>query len=247
MKVLITGASSGIGYSMAKYFSDLGYDLVLVARHIDNLKDKVDKFKTKVALVSMDLRDKDNCIELFNKYKDIDILVNNAGFGLFGEFKDTYLDREIEMINLNIVAVHTLCKLYLNEMIKRDSGRILNVASISGFLPGPLMSTYYATKNYVVRLSQAIKEELRRSNSNVVVSVLCPGPVKTNFDDVAGVNFSLKGDNSDYVAKYAVDKMFKGKFIIIPNIKIKLIRIGAKIVPDSLLARVVYKSQKRKR
>ena len=128
MKVLITGASSGIGYSMAKYFSDLGYDLILVARYIDELKDKLDEFKTEVSLVSMDLRDKDNCVELFNKYRDIDILVNNAGFGLFGEFKDTDLDREIEMINLNIVAASTMGADSIKE----------NFATASLFIPKAL-------------------------------------------------------------------------------------------------------------
>lgn len=246
MRVLITGASSGIGYSMAKYFSCLGYDLILVAR--DNKKlDKIKKeLDTKVEVVSLDLGDVDNCYKLYNKYKDIDILVNNAGFGLFGEFDNTDLDKELDMINLNIKALHILCKLYLGDMIERDSGRILNVGSIAGFMPGPLMSTYYASKNYVVRLSQAIKEELRRSKSKVGISVLCPGPVKTNFDNVAGVSFSLRGLDSDYVAKYAIDKMLDNKFIIIPSFKIKILRVISKICPDSLLSRFVYNSQKRK-
>lgn len=246
MKVLITGASSGIGYSMAKYFRSLGYDLVLVARDKKKL-DKIKKeFKSKVEVISLDLGSIDNCIQLHNMVSDIDILVNNAGFGLFGEFSSTDLNKEIEMIRLNISAVHVLCKLYLKDMVKRDSGRILNVASIAGFMPGPLMSTYYASKNYVVRLSQAIKEELRHYKSNVKISVLCPGPVKTNFDNVAGVHFSLKGLDSDDVARYAIDKMLKSEFIIIPSIKIKLLRFISKIVPDSILVRFVYKSQKRK-
>ena len=126
---------------------------------------------------------------------------------MFGEFNDTNLDKELEMIDLNIKALHILTKLYLKDMIDRDKGNILNVASIAGFMPGPLLDTYYATKGYVVRLSQGIREELRRKKSNVRISILCPGPVETNFDNVAGVKFSLKGMNSDYVAKYAIDKM----------------------------------------
>ena len=150
------------------------------------------------------------------------------------------------MIDINIRAVHVLTKLYLSDMVKRDSGKILNVASIAGFMPGPLMDTYYATKNYVVRLSQGIREELRRKKSNVGISVLCPGPVRTNFDNVAGVSFSLRGMDSDYVARYAISKMLKGKFIIVPGFTIKLLRVFSKIVPDSVLVRFVYKLQRRK-
>ena len=122
MRVLITGASSGIGYSMAKYFSSLGYDLILVARD----KKKLDKIKreldSKVEFVSLDLRNIDNCYELYNKFKDIDILVNNAGFGLFGEFIDTDLDKEIDMIDLNIKALHVLCK-FVYESQKRKGNK----------------------------------------------------------------------------------------------------------------------------
>lgn len=246
MKVLITGASSGIGASMAKYFDSLGYDLVLVSRDKDRLKKVKDELNGNAVIEAMDLGNVNNCYKLYDKYKDIDILVNDAGFGLFGEFSSTDLNREIEMINLNIIALHTLCKLYLGDMLEKDSGYILNVASISGFMAGPLMSTYYATKSYVLRLSQAIKEELRVRKSKVSISVLCPGPVRTNFDDVANVKFSLKGMSSDYVAKYAIDKMLSGKFIIIPGVQIKMLRIASKILPDSVMTKMVYGSQKRK-
>ena len=188
----------------------------------------------------------DNCIELYNNVKNVDLLINNAGFGLFGEFNDTNLDKELEMIDLNIKALHILTKLYLKDMIDRDKGNILNVASIAGFMPGPLLDTYYATKGYVVRLSQGIREELRRKKSNVRISILCPGPVETNFDNVAGVKFSLKGMNSDYVAKYAIDKTIKGKFIIIPGFSIKCLKFVSKIVPDCLLVRFVFRAQKKK-
>ena len=246
MKVLVTGASSGIGYKIAKYLHELGYELVLVARNKKRLEEIKKELGSNVKVIAMDLGVIDNCIKLHDMVSDIDILINNAGFGLFGEFCDIDLDKELNMIDINIKALHVLSKLYLRDMIKRDSGRILNVASIAGFMPGPLLSTYYATKNYVVRLSQGIKEELRVSKSNVRISVLCPGPVKTNFDNVAGVRFSLKGMDSDYVAKYAIDRMFKNQFIIVPGLSIKMLRVISKIVPDSLLVRFVYKSQKRK-
>ncbi len=246
MKALITGASSGIGYSMAKYLDSLGYDLVLVARNKDKLESISKNLKNNVQIMCMDLTITDNCIKLYNNVKNVDLLINNAGFGLFGEFNDTNLEKELEMIDLNIKALHILTKLYLKDMIDRDKGNILNVASIAGFMPGPLLDTYYATKGYVVRLSQGIREELRRKKSNVRISILCPGPVDTNFDNVAGVKFSLKGMNSDYVAKYAIDKMIKGKFIIIPGFSIKCLKFVSKIVPDCLLVRFVFWAQKKK-
>ena len=246
-KVLITGASSGIGRSIAYYLHSKGcYKLVLVARNKNKLEKIKKDLEDDVEVISLDLSNYDNCIKLYGMVKNVDILINNAGFGLFGNFVDVSLEKEMSMIDTNIKALHILTKLYLRDMVKKDSGRILNVASIAGFMPGPLLDTYYASKNYVLRLSQSIREELRRNKSRVCISVLCPGPVKTNFDDVAGVSFSLKGMDSDYVAKYAIDKMLKNKFIIIPGLSIKMLRILSKIVPDSLMVKMVYNSQSRK-
>ena len=248
MRVLITGASSGIGKSLAMEFAKLGYNLVLVARSEDKLKELKEDLgdKVRVELYPLDLTNYENCVKLHNRFQDIDILVNNAGFGLFGDFINTELEQELDMIELNVKTVHILMKLYLKDMIKKDRGQILNVASIAGFIPGPLMSTYYATKNYVVCLSEGVREELRKMNSNVKLSILCPGPVKTNFDNVAGVQFSLKGKSSDEVAKYTVYKLEKGKFYIIPGLQIKIIRILKRIIPDSLVAKIVYYQQKKK-
>ena len=248
MKVLITGASSGIGKAIAFEYARQGYDLVLVARNEDKLNEVKKELGNvvKIEVCSMDLTSVDNCKKLHDKYRDIDILINNAGFGLFGEFKNTDLDKELEMIDTNVVALHSLMKLYLNDMIKKDRGQILNVASIAGFMPGPLMSTYYATKNYVVSLSEGVREELRKQKSNVKISILCPGPVKTNFDDVAGVSFSLKGKTSEEVAKYTVREMNRGKFYIVPGMDIKLLRLVSGIIPNSLITKVVYYQQKKK-
>ena len=246
MRALITGASSGLGRDFAIELSKKGYDLVLVARNKKKLEDVKKLCCTNVEIEIMDLSNIDNCKKLYNKYKDIDLLVNNAGFGLFGEFNRTDLDKEFEMIDLNIKSLHVLTKLYLKDMIKKDSGRILNVASSAAFLPGPLMSTYYSTKSYVMRLTVAIYEELRRIKSNVKVSVLCPGPVETNFNNVANVNFSIKGLKSDYVVKYALNKMFKNKLIIIPGILPRLGVIASKFVPIKLLVKITYNIQKRK-
>lgn len=246
MKALITGASSGMGRDMAKILSQKGYDLILVARDEKKLEEVKKQLKTETKIVVMDISKEENCKKIYEENKDIDILINNAGFGDCGHFEETSLDKDIQMIHTNIIAYHILTKLYLKEMIKKDSGKILNVASIAGFMPGPLMTTYYSTKNYVVRFSESIREELRRKKSKVQISILCPGPIDTNFNKVADVEFALKGLSSEYVAKYAINKFFKGKFYIVPGWKIKLARIGAKLAPASLVAKISYNMQKRK-
>ena len=246
MKALITGASSGMGRDMAKILSQKGYDLILVARDEKKLEEVKKQLKTETKIVVMDISNEENCKKIYEENKDIDILINNAGFGDCGHFEETSLDKDIQMIHTNIIAYHILTKLYLKEMIKKDSGKILNVASIAGFMPGPLMTSYYSTKNYVVRFSESIREELRRKKSKVQISILCPGPVDTNFNKVADVEFALKGLSSEYVAKYAINKFFKGKFYIVPGWKIKLARIGAKLAPASFVAKISYNMQKRK-
>lgn len=246
MKALITGASSGMGRDMAKILSQKGYDLILVARDEKKLEEVKKQLKTETKIVVMDISNEENCKKIYEENKDIDILINNAGFGDCGHFEETSLDKDIQMIHTNIIAYHILTKLYLKEMIKKDSGKILNVASIAGFMPGPLMTTYYSTKNYVVRFSESIREELRRKKSKVQISILCPGPVDTNFNKVADVEFALKGLSSEYVAKYAINKFFKGKFYIVPGWKIKLARIGAKLAPASFVTKISYNMQKRK-
>ena len=246
MKALITGASSGIGRDIAINLSQKGYDLILVARNLERLEETKKQIKTNVELVSMDISNEENCKKLFQDHSDIDILVNNAGFGDCGHFEDTSLEKDIQMIRTNVIAYHILTKLYLKKMMKKNSEKILNVASIAGFIPGPLMATYYSTKAYVVRLSESIRTELKKQNSKVQISILCPGPVNTNFNKVADVEFALKGLSSEYVAKYAVEKLLKGKFYIVPGWKIKLAKIGAKLAPTNLVSKVSYKMQRRK-
>lgn len=247
MRALVTGASSGIGRDIAIELSHKGYDLVLVARDENKLMEVKEKIKTNAEIICMDLSIEENCKKLHDMAKNIDLLVNNAGFGVFGEFTNTDLNKELNLIKTNIVAVHILTKLYLQDMEKINSGHILNVASISGFLPGPLMATYYSSKSYVVRLSQSIKEELKRKKSNVKISVLCPGPVQTNFNNVADVKFNIHSLKSDYVAIYTVNKLLKNKFLIIPGLSIKMIKIFSKIVPDSIISKFVFKMQQRKK
>lgn len=249
MRALVTGASSGIGRDMARYLSKLGYDLIIVAQREERLIELKEELKTNVQVISMDLSIKENCINLYKSIKnqEINLLINNAGFGEFGTFNETDLEKEIKLINTNITAVHILTKLFLKDMKKVNKGRILNVASVAGFAPGPLMAAYYSSKAYVLRLSQAIYTELKKDNSNVHISVLCPGPIATEFNDVAGVKFTLKPLSSEYVAKYAIDKTLKNKPMIIPGLLNKMMIMLTKVAPSKLTARIVYRNQKKKR
>ena len=254
MIALVTGASSGIGRDMARYLNSLGYDLIITARDSKKLEELKRELNAKndriVDIIVKDLAKTEECISLYNeikeKYEFVDVVINNAGFGLCGRFCDTSLEKELSMIDTNIKAVHILTKLFLKDMVEKDEGRILNVSSIAGFMPGPLMATYYSTKNYVLRLTQSIKEELNKSKSNVKISVVCPGPVNTNFNNVANVKFALKGLSSEYVAKYAIDKMLKNKSVIVVGWKIKVARFLSKISPDAIVAKVCYYMQRRK-
>lgn len=250
MWALITGASSGIGKDMAIYLSSKGYDLVLTSspKSKEALNSLKDTLNTNVKTFSIDLSNQEAPFKLYEFCKglDIHILINSAGFGVFGAFDKTSLDRELSMINVNIVALHVLTKLFLKDFKSKNRGYILNVSSSAGFMTGPLLSSYYASKNYVLRLSLAINEELRRERSNVKISVLCPGPVDTNFNSTAGVSFSVKPLSSEYVSHYAIDSMFKGKCIIVPSFTMKLGIFATRFVPYSVLAKVTYSIQKAK-
>lgn len=243
MKALITGASSGIGREMAIYLSEQGIDVVLVARDKEKLEEVQKEIKTKSEIICMDLSDAENCVNLYREVKDVDILINNAGFGTFGDFTKTDLITELNMINLNVCAVHTLTKLYLTDMYEKNSGYILNVASIAGFMPGPHMATYHATKAYVLNLTQGIYEEIRKQNKNIKISALCPGPIETPFLERANVQFKTKVMTAREVARYAIDKMFKGKYMILPGGNNKMIRFLSKLVPDKIIGRIVYNSE----
>lgn len=247
MKALITGTSSGIGRDMARILSNKGYDLILVARNKQNLEELKKELKTNVDIVPMDLGEVSNCEELYNRFKgSIDIIINNAGFGTIGNFNQTDINKELSMIDLNIKAVHVLTKLFLKDFVERNSGYILNVSSSAAFQPGPLMATYYSTKSYVYNLTLAIYEELRQLKSNVSISCLCPGPVNTNFNNVAGCEFKIKSLPSELVAGYAIKKMLKKKLLIIPGFKIKLLYIFGRLLPNKLKLKITYNIQFRK-
>lgn len=248
MKALITGASSGIGRDMARILSTKGFELWLAARRTDRLVELRDTLPHPAHVLGVDLSRTEACQELYNRLKDeqLDLVINNAGFGLFGTFAEADLERELTMIDTNIRAVHILTKLFLRDFKARNQGAILNVSSSAGFFAGPLLSTYYATKSYVLRLTEAIHEELRRDGSAVYIGVFCPGPVRTEFDDVANVRFSVRGLTSERAAHLAIEGMEKGKMIIMPGLLMKLARFGERFVPEQLMLRLSYHMQNRK-
>ena len=249
MKALITGASSGIGLDMARYLATKKCELILVSRNKEKLEEIQETLPTKVTIIVADLSQEQRVKELyaFAKKENIDILINNAGLGDFGPLTDTDLTKDLELINTNIKAVHILTKYFVKDMEKRNTDTyILNVASSAAFQPGPLMSTYYATKSYVYQLTEALYYEEKKKKTKVHVSVLCPGPVATNFNDVAGVKFSVKPLTSAYVARYAIDEMLKNKMLIIPGFKMKCAKFFSRFVSDKFLLRIISRIQKRK-
>ncbi|MBO5477330.1 MAG: SDR family NAD(P)-dependent oxidoreductase [Clostridia bacterium] len=249
MRALVTGASSGIGYSIARYLSNIGYDLVVVARREDCLLNLKKECKTDVKIIVLDLSIISNMYKLHEMTSDydIDIVVNNAGVGLYGEFYDIDSSKEISMLNLNVIATDLITKLYLKDMVKKNRGRILNVSSVISFMPGPLMSSYYASKAYITSMSRAINTELKMKKINVTVSTLCAGAVDTNFNSDLGISFFIPPSNSEKVAKYAVNKLLKNNELIIPGTINKIVYFGNKIIPISFSKYFVYMTQNGKR
>lgn len=247
MKALITGASSGIGLEMAKYLSSLGHEVILVANDERKLNSVKDVMTTDTKVYCYDLSVIDNCFLLYDKVKDekIDIVINNAGYGIFGDYEMDNIDREMNMIDLNVKCLHILTKLFVNN---KNTKYIMNVASSAGLMRGgPLMSGYYATKSYVCSYSFALYEELRRRGVDKHISVLCPGPVNTNFNKVANVKFNIKSLEAPEVAKYAIDKMFKNKLLIIPGTTVRLGVFLSRFLPLKTLLKITYNIQDKKR
>ncbi|MBQ8725136.1 MAG: SDR family oxidoreductase [Oscillospiraceae bacterium] len=248
MKAVITGATSGIGRDMARILAHNGWDLILTGRNSEELEFLKSTLPVNVETIVLDLAKEKAPFKLYSfcKGKKVDMLINNAGFGAYGKFSEVSLETELDMIAVNVRAVHILTKLFLRDFRKRNRGRILNVSSVAGLMTGPLMSAYYASKNYVTRLSLAIAEELRRENSRVTVSVLCPGPVRTRFNERAGADFRPSHTNSYDVAKYALEQTLDGKKLIIPGNAVKLGLFAAKLVPHEILPSVLYEIQSRR-
>jgi hypothetical protein len=238
---LVTGASSGIGRDIARELSRRGWRVLLAARRKERLQELAEELPNPARVYVCDLAKEKDCYWLHERAKEqsVSLLVNAAGFGLYGDFLHTSLDRELRMIDVNVRAVHILTKLFVKDFVQRGEGRILNVASAAGFLPGPLLSTYYATKNYVVRLSEAIAEELRSTDSDVTISCLCPGPVDTEFNQVAGAKFGVKPKSSAEVAQIAVRDTLRGKLLIVPGWSTRLGLTAGRLVPDQQMLRIV--------
>jgi hypothetical protein len=252
MYALVTGASSGIGRDIARLLAKKNYDLILVARNREALtelkSELVSDTGVKVVSVPMDLSKRKNCIKLYYmvSHLPVEVLVNNAGFGTFGDFYKTDISDELDMINVNICAVHILTKLFLRKMMRANRGYILNVASLAAFTPGPLMSTYYATKAYVLRLTEAVNAEVKHKGRNVSVSAFCPGPVDTDFNRRAGVSFAINPIDSKFAAYKAVKGMFDKKCVIFPGWKYGVVARLARKAPQSLAAEVCYRIQTKK-
>ena len=254
MKALITGASSGLGREMARILSRKGYDILAVARRKERLEELKAELKTDVEILCLDVTRAEDVAQIAQRLDEVDVFINNAGFGVFGDLCSSDLDAELAMIDTNVKAVHILTKLAAQTFKARNHGYIMNVASIAAFFPGPLFSAYYGCKAYVFRLTQSLCEELRQDKSAVRVSVLCPGPVKTEFEQVAKVSFG-RGDepgrdwiiaDSRKVAEYAIKKMFRGKRIIVPGTLMKLAVFFRRIMSENLQCKVLYLLQSKK-
>ncbi len=254
MKALITGASSGLGREMASILSERGYDIIAVARRADKLAELKSKLKTNVEILCLDVTKDEDIKTIISHLDEADIFINNAGFGVFGDLCSSNLEDELKMIDTNIKAVHILTKSAAKIFGERNHGYIMNVASIAAFFPGPLFSAYYGTKAYVFRLTESLYEELRQKKSNVKISVLCPGPVRTEFENVAKVNFGTgkeKGRNliigdKTKVSLYAINAMFKGKLIIVPGFLMKIAVFFRRVLSEKMLCRMLYFVQSKK-
>lgn len=246
---VITGASSGIGAAFARLLSKKGYALILIARRKTRLESLARHLSASCETIAADLSDLSECRRIFQMLadKNIEIFINNAGFGDCGPFLTGSLDKELEMISLNVRAVHFFTKRMAQKMQKTNHGYILNVASSAGLIPaGPYMATYYATKSYVTSLTRAAAMELCESHSSVYIGCLCPGPVDTEFNRTANVEFSLKGISANACTSYAIKQMKKRQTVIIPTARMKAVAILGRFLPQQLYIFLVSRQQKKK-
>ena len=251
---LITGASTGIGYELAKLFAKDRHNLILVARDegkLETAKNELSKYNVEVKILSLDLSKSEDIQGLFNYVEmnklNVDILVNNAGIGTFGDFSEIEWVKEEALIDINIKVLTKLTKYFLPKIIECKNGGILNVASTAAFCSGPRMAAYYASKAYVLNLTEAISEECK--DSGIRISCLCPGPVKTTFQDKAGIKKSESAKkylmDAEEVAKVSYKDFKKGKLIIIPGMKNKLLVIGNKLLPRRISRKIILKTNKK--
>ena len=255
-RVLITGASGGIGYELARLFAADRWDLVLAARSADKLSEIAGELSAahgvNVQTVPIDLSQPGAALQLFDASHSpghpLTALVNNAGFGLFGPFAESDLSAVDQLIQLNIAALTDLTRLALPEMLAQRHGYILNVASAAAFQPGPLMAVYYASKAYVLHFSEAIAEEL--DGSGVRVTALCPGPTETGFKQRAAMEgsklFQSGAISAQDVAKAGYEGLLHGKRVVIPGFKFKLLTTSVRFVPRTLAAKIAKAMQERR-
>lgn len=256
MRALITGATGGIGRELAKIFAANGHDLFLVARDAAGLASLARELAgVQTAWMAADLTSPSAPGEIFRETGrlalEIDTLVNNAGFGAYGPFSETDPAAEMAMIQVNVSALTHLTKLYLKEMLKNGSGKILNVASTAAFQPGPLMAVYYATKAYVLSFSEAVANEVK--GTGVSVTVLCPGPTDTGFHKRAGTGKSklvsgkfLNVMDARSVAEAGYRGLMKGKTVVIPGLKNKLMAESVRFAPRNMvtgIARMIQENR----
>jgi uncharacterized protein len=252
--VLITGASNGIGLELAKVHASKGGDLVLVARNktkLDELKSELEsQYKVSVYTIGKDLSANNSAQEVYDETTkqniQIDYLINNAGFGDFGMFVETEWNKELQMINLNITTLTQFTKLYLQDMVKRGSGKIMNVASTAAFQSGPTMAVYYATKAYVLSFSEAVDNEV--SDKGVTVTTLCPGATESGFQAAAAMEESnlVKGKKlptSKEVAEYGYASMMKGKTVAIHGMINWIMANSVRFTPRALVVKLTRKIQ----
>ena len=252
---LITGASGGIGYELALLLARDGFDCILVARSRDKLDELAarleSEFRVKTLVVARDLSKPTAVDEIYEEVSaasmSIDLLVNNAGFPVYGRFVDTDWQTELDMLQVNVVALTALTKLFVRGMVERRNGRILNLASTAAFVPGPLMAVYYASKAYVLSFSQALANELQ--GTGVTVTALAPGPTRTGFQKRGVMEDSrlVRGQIADAksVAAAGYHGMMRGKTIVIPGFSNKLIPWVARVSPRGAVTRVVRRMQER--
>ena len=249
---LVTGASAGIGRALAREFAAGGYDLVVVARRKEQLTALAEELDAEhgvdIHAIPMDLAEPGAAEKLYDAVDErevqIDALVNNVGIGAYGRFHETDLDRELAQLRLNVELPMHLTKLYLPEMIERDEGSILNVASLAAFFPGPRMAGYYASKAYLLQLSEALATELR--GTGVSVTTLCPGPVRTEFQERAGMEDTLVGSrfihSREDVAKAGYRGAMNGRLVVVPGVGMRLLSFLARLSPRWLQRRITARA-----
>lgn len=251
---LVTGASTGIGYELSKLFAKDKHNLILVSRNkikLESVKNELEKYNIDIKILALDLLKSEDIKNIFNYVEinklNIDILVNNAGIGTFGDFNDIEWKKDEELIDINIKALTQLTKYFLPKILECKNGGILNVASTAAFCSGPRMAAYYASKAYVLNLTEAIYEEYK--DNGIKISCLCPGPVKTSFQGKAGIKKSEAAKkylmDAEEVAKICYKDFNRGRLIIIPGMKNKLLVIGNKLLPRNISRKIILKTNKK--